>query len=145
MLTRTTSLLTSIASGAASTVGWFFFAMLVAYFILAESGGIPGRMISLRFPGYTEDMSKFGRYLNGIWNAFLRGQLTIIFITVVVYIILLSILLVMLESVNSIRLGNPQLFKALEWVITIIFTIEYLLRIWATPKPFRYIFSCIYI
>jgi voltage-gated potassium channel len=59
----------------------------------------------------------------------------------ILIIILLSILLVMLESVNSIRLGNPQLFKALEWVITIIFTIEYLLRIWATPKPFRYIFS----
>lgn len=92
LLTRTTSLLTSIASGAASTVGWFFFAMLVAYFMLAESGGIPGRMISLRIPGYTEDFTKFGRYLSGIWNAFLRGQLTIIFITVIVYIILLSIL-----------------------------------------------------
>jgi predicted PurR-regulated permease PerM len=92
LLTRTTSLLTLIASGAASIVGWFFFAMLVAYFILAESGGNPGRMISLRIPGYNDDITRFGRYLSGIWNAFLRGQLTIIFITVIVYIVLLSVL-----------------------------------------------------
>jgi len=92
VLTRTTSLLTSLASGAASIIGWFFFAVLVAYFMLAESGGIPGRMITLRIPGYSEDLARFGRYLSGIWNAFLRGQLIIILITVVVYTVLLSIL-----------------------------------------------------
>jgi predicted PurR-regulated permease PerM len=92
VLTRTTSLLTAIASGAASTVGWFFFAMVVAYFMLAESGGIRGQMITLSIPGYGEDMARFGRYLSGIWNAFLRGQLTIIFITVIVYVVLLSVL-----------------------------------------------------
>ena len=92
LLTRTTSLLTAVASGAASVVGWIFFAMIVAYFILSESGGIPGRMISVRIPWYGEDLKKFGFYLSGIWNAFLRGQLTIILITVMVYIVLLSVL-----------------------------------------------------
>ena len=92
LLTRTTSLLTAIASGAASVIGWIFFAMVVAYFMLSESGGIPGRMISVRIPWYNEDLKKFSSYLSGIWNAFLRGQLTIILISVLVYIVLLSIL-----------------------------------------------------
>jgi predicted PurR-regulated permease PerM len=92
ILNRTTSLLTAIASGAASVLGWTFFTLLVSYFILAESKGIPSRMFSVRVPVYGEDFRRFGRYLAGIWNAFLRGQLTIILITVVDYTVLLSIL-----------------------------------------------------
>lgn len=92
VLTRTTSIITAIASGAASALGWIFFAFLVAYFMLAESGGIRGRMIRFHIPGYHEDLAKMGKYLSGIWNAFLRGQITIILITIVVYIVVLSIL-----------------------------------------------------
>jgi len=92
ILNQTTGLLTTVASGAASVLGWTFFTLIVAYFILAESGGIPNRMFSVRVPVYNEDLRKFGKYLAGIWNAFLRGQLTIILITVMVYIIILSIL-----------------------------------------------------
>ena len=64
-----------------------------------------------------------------------------IFDEVLLGIILLSILLVMLESVAGIRLKYYTILRALEWSITIIFTTEYLLRVWVTPKPFRYIFS----
>ena len=92
ILNQTTGLLTTVASGAASVLGWTFFTLIVAYFILAESGGIPNRMFSVRVPVYNEDLRKFGKYLAGIWNAFLRGQLTIILITVMVYIIILTIL-----------------------------------------------------
>ena len=56
-------------------------------------------------------------------------------------IILLSILLVMLESVPTINLGYRQLLHVMEWVITIIFSIEYLLRVYVVKKPFSYIFS----
>jgi predicted PurR-regulated permease PerM len=92
ILNRTTSLLTAVASGAASVLGWTFFTLLVSYFILAESKGIPNRMFSIRVPVYGEDFRRFGKYLAGIWNAFLRGQLTIILITILVYIVLLSVL-----------------------------------------------------
>ena len=53
----------------------------------------------------------------------------------------LSILVVMLESVQSLNIKYIYYFKITEWIITIIFTLEYILRIWIVNKPFRYIFS----
>jgi predicted PurR-regulated permease PerM len=85
-------LLTGLASGAASFLGWIFFTLLVTYFILSESGGIPGRIFRLNVPAYDEDIRRFGRHLSRIWNAFLRGQLLIIAITILVYMVVLSIL-----------------------------------------------------
>ncbi|MCY1722717.1 ion transporter [Prolixibacteraceae bacterium Z1-6] len=56
-------------------------------------------------------------------------------------VILISVALVMLESVEAISTNHRQLLHILEWLITGIFTIEYLLRIAIVKKPFRYIFS----
>lgn len=84
------SILGSILSGAANFLGLFFFILLIAYFILAESSGRSNQLIRMNIPGYNEDFSRFGVYLSGIWNAFLRGQLTIIFITILVYMVLLG-------------------------------------------------------
>lgn len=92
VLSRTTSLLTGLVTGTATFLGWTFLTLLIAYFIVAESGGVPGQMIHFHLPGFSEDARIFGRYLAGIWNSFLRGQLTIILITIVVYAILLSVL-----------------------------------------------------
>jgi voltage-gated potassium channel len=55
--------------------------------------------------------------------------------------IIISIFLVMLESVTSIRIKYFHLLRVLEWTITIIFTIEYFARIWTLGKPWKYIFS----
>lgn len=90
LLGRAGSLLGTIAGGAASFLGLFFFTMLVAYFILAESGGGDRQLIRLSIPGYNEDLTRFGSYLTGIWNAFLRGQLTIILITILLYTVMLG-------------------------------------------------------
>ncbi len=90
MLGQAGSLLGSVASGAANFFGWFFFTLLVAYFILAESSGGSGQLIRLNIPGFDEDFLRFGKYMGGIWNAFLRGQLIIILITIVVYCIILG-------------------------------------------------------
>ncbi len=60
---------------------------------------------------------------------------------VLLFVIFLSIVIVMLESVKSI---NEEYFEYLyitEWIITIIFTIEYILRIITIKKPKHYIFS----
>ncbi len=56
-------------------------------------------------------------------------------------IILASILAVMLESVASIREEYTLAFFWTEWTITIIFTIEYVLRILSHPRPLKYITS----
>ena len=47
----------------------------------------------------------------------------------------------MLESIPSVNIQYRDLLRIMEWVITIIFSIEYLLRILVVKKAFRYIFS----
>ncbi len=56
-------------------------------------------------------------------------------------VILLSVLLVMLESVEKLDSKYHQFILVSEWVITIFFTIEYFLRILSNRKPLTYIFS----
>ncbi len=56
-------------------------------------------------------------------------------------LIFLSILLVMLESVKSLDAKYHTFLHVSEWIITVFFTIEYILRIISTKKPKEYIFS----
>lgn len=53
----------------------------------------------------------------------------------------LSVLVVMLDSIVSVREQHGPLFKSLEWFFTILFTLEYLLRVFSVKKPHQYIFS----
>lgn len=53
----------------------------------------------------------------------------------------MSIVIVMLESVKSIYAVYADLFYTIEWIITIIFSIEYILRIITINNPRKYIFS----
>ena len=63
------------------------------------------------------------------------------FDVVLLWAILLSVLTVVLESVKSIRIAYPGTFQFLEWFFTILFTVEYVLRIFTHPHPRKYIFS----
>ena len=64
------------------------------------------------------------------------------FFDVILFIVIIaSILLVMLESVESFDNKYHDFLYAAEWVITILFTIEYFGRIIAVKKPTKYIFS----
>jgi voltage-gated potassium channel len=64
-----------------------------------------------------------------------------LFDIVLLILILLSVVIVMLESVQSIDLEFHKVFYVTEWVITIFFTIEYIARILTVKKPKNYIFS----
>lgn len=55
--------------------------------------------------------------------------------------ILLSIIVVMLDSVGSLHLKYGHAFYIIEWGFTILFTIEYLLRLISVRRPSRYAFS----
>jgi voltage-gated potassium channel len=50
----------------------------------------------------------------------------------------LSILVVMLESVSSIRAQYGILLNRIEWFFTILFTVEYILRLVSVERPGRY-------
>ncbi|MFI0430728.1 ion transporter [Mariniflexile sp. HMF6888] len=64
-----------------------------------------------------------------------------LFDIVLLIAIIASILLVMLESVKSIDAKYHDLLNISEWLITILFTIEYIARIITVKRPYRYIFS----
>lgn len=55
--------------------------------------------------------------------------------------ILLSVATVALESVQSLSQSYQNIFDAVEWCFTFLFTIEYMLRIWVTPKKRKYVLS----
>jgi len=64
-----------------------------------------------------------------------------LFDVVLLFLILLSIVLVMLESVREIDAKYHEILYIGEWIITIFFTIEYVARIITVKKPRAYIFS----
>lgn len=55
--------------------------------------------------------------------------------------ILTSILVVMLDSVESLHRQYGDFFFALEWLFTILFTIEYILRLSCLHTPHKFVFS----
>ncbi len=92
LLTNLGGLIGTLASGIGSTITWLFFIIIISYFILSESGSARENLIKLRIPNYQEDLSRMGKQLSQIWNAFLRGQLLVFAITVTYYSILLAVL-----------------------------------------------------
>jgi len=55
--------------------------------------------------------------------------------------IIASVLIVMLESVESVNDRFGQLFRVLEWLFTIFFTLEYILRLYVVHRPWKYALS----
>ncbi|WP_316805417.1 ion transporter [Pedobacter nototheniae] len=55
--------------------------------------------------------------------------------------ILASIVVVMLDSVVHIHQQYGRLFSHLEWIFSILFTIEYILRLVCIRKPLKYVLS----
>jgi len=55
-----------------------------------------------------------------------------------IWLILLSVATVILESVRSVRVQYGDLLYTLEWVFTLLFTVEYVLRLLSVRRPLRY-------
>ena len=63
------------------------------------------------------------------------------FDVVVLWMIVISVVAVALESVKEINRDYKQVFLVVEWVLTVAFSIEYILRIYSVKNPWGYIFS----
>jgi voltage-gated potassium channel len=57
---------------------------------------------------------------------------------VLVFAILLSILVVVLDSVPEIGTRYDTLMHGIEWTFTLLFTFEYCARLWCVRRPWRY-------
>lgn len=64
-----------------------------------------------------------------------------LFDIILLWVIFVSVIVVVLESVPTLHKEFYTVFFYMEWVITGLFTLEYLLRVWSTRTPFLYIFS----
>lgn len=60
------------------------------------------------------------------------------FDTVLTWIIVASVLVVILETVSSVHNTYWWIFFILEWGFTLIFTVEYILRLYSAKHPLRY-------
>ncbi|MCC6259952.1 MAG: AI-2E family transporter [Anaerolineales bacterium] len=123
-LSRTGTLVSAVAGSAAGFLGWTFFVILVSYFVLAESGGSRRKMVTVDVPGYTEDISRLSRDLGRIWNAFLRGQIIIFVLAVIVYSIVLSVFgvryAVSLAFMAGLARFVPYVGPAINYLILIV-------------------------
>jgi voltage-gated potassium channel len=52
--------------------------------------------------------------------------------------ILASVVVVMADSVGTVRISHGRLFMAAEWFFTILFSIEYILRLISARRPLKY-------
>ena len=55
-----------------------------------------------------------------------------------IWLILLSVAVVMLDSFESLQPRWGRVFNTLEWTFTVVFTVEYVARLACLPKPLRY-------
>jgi len=121
------NLIGTLASGAATTLGWIFFILIVSYFTLLESGGLRERIIKVELPGYADDFKRLGSELGRIWNAFLRGQFIIFLATSAVYAVVLSILGVRYAIILALLTGFanflPYVGPAINWIVLGLVTI----------------------
>ena len=61
-----------------------------------------------------------------------------VFDVVLLVVIILSVILVMLESIATIEPDYGDWLRISEWIITGLFTVEYLVRLYCVPSPIRY-------
>jgi len=123
-----------VAGGAASFIGWLFFIILISYFMLVETGGIQGKLLHFEIPNFEQDMRRLGRELSRIWNAFLRGQMIVMLVTVLLYMVILAVLGLRFPIWLALLAGFA---KFLPWVGPFIaWTIYGLVAYFQVPTPY---------
>lgn len=124
ILGRVGTLVSSLATGALTVLAWAVFVLVIAYFLLAQTGKVTDELIQLDIPGYNADIQHLTAELRRIWNAFLRGQLLIIMLTVSVYSILLTVLGLRYSLAIALMAGLarfvPYVGPFVVWSVTIL-------------------------
>jgi voltage-gated potassium channel len=63
------------------------------------------------------------------------------FDVILLFSIAISVIVVLLESVRSLEAQYGPIFLAIEWFFTILFTVEYVLRLISVRRPLAYVLS----
>jgi predicted PurR-regulated permease PerM len=120
LIGRAGTVVGTLASATASTIGWGLFILVISYFVLADIGKVPNPQGFINIPGYSYDIQRMSNSIGRIWNAFLRGQLTIVIMVIISYTILLSILGVRYSFAIAILAGLARFIPYVGPFITYI-------------------------
>lgn len=60
---------------------------------------------------------------------------------VLLAVILLSLIVVILDSIPAVHINYGALLAYIEWAFTAVFIVEYALRLYCSPRPLQYAFS----
>ena len=122
VLGRFGSILSSFAASALVTLAWILFVLVIAYFLLARTGEVTDEMINIDIPGYNQDISRMNLEFRRIWNVFLRGQVIIFILAILLYSILLTGLGVRYALGIAIMAGVarfiPYVGPFMVWIVT---------------------------
>jgi predicted PurR-regulated permease PerM len=120
LIGRAGTLVGTLATATATTIGWVLFIIVVSYFILADAGKVPNALDYINIPGYAYDIQRMSSSIGRIWNVFLRGQLLIVILVIISYSILLSILGVRYAFAIAILAGLARFVPYVGPLITYI-------------------------
>lgn len=134
LVSQAGTLLTSFASSAASTVGWTLFILLLTYFILVDAKNLPARGPRFELPGYSEDLQRLARELNRVWNAFLRGQLTLALLSMTLNMVLLTSLGARFAIGIALLAGMARFVPYVGVWVT--YSVAFLLNVFQAEIPF---------
>jgi predicted PurR-regulated permease PerM len=122
VLGRVGSIISSFATSALVTLGWLFFVLVIAYFLLARTGQVTDEMINIDLPGYNDDIHRMNLEFRRIWNVFLRGQVIIFILAILLYSILLTTLGLRYALGIAVMAGVarfiPYVGPFLVWIVT---------------------------
>ena len=128
------SLVGTVAGGAANLIANLVLVMLVSFFMLSESNGVASQIVKFNVPRYQYDIERIGKELGRVWDAFLRGQLTLILITIFIYTFVLNILglpyALGLALLAGLARFLPYVGPAILWVVL------FMVSIFAVTPPF---------
>jgi predicted PurR-regulated permease PerM len=115
------TLVSTFATSALAIIGWALFIIVIAYFLLAQTGRVTDQLIHLEIPGHNADIQRLGQELSRVWNVFLRGQLAIFILAIILYTILLTALGVRYSLGIAILAGLarfiPYVGPAIVWIV----------------------------
>lgn len=119
-------------------VGGFLFNLVITYmvsfFITSETNGVQKKLFNVSIKGFEKDFRRIGLEINKIFNAFIRGEFTVVAIAIVVYIISLGVLGLPYFLVLAIIAGLGRFIPYIgAWIGWIGFIIGAILQ---DPTPF---------
>ncbi|MGH2522315.1 MAG: AI-2E family transporter, partial [Anaerolineales bacterium] len=104
-LSQTGTFVGSLASGTASFLGWLLFILIISYYLLHDLKNLVPSIEQVVPEGYRYDVRRLAAELGPIWNAYLRGQITLAIVMGLVVGITMAVLGVRYAPVLGLMAG----------------------------------------